>query len=65
MWYILALGTLLSVRGVYIDIWSQSFWVGGPRPREAKPANGGPWMVPIPLMLRVWIGFSSKICKGQ
>ena len=65
-WYILALGTLRSVRWLYIDIWSQSFWGGGPRPKLARPANGGPGKVFIPampLMLKVWIGFSSRIWK--
>ena len=62
-WYILALGTLRSVLWLYIDIWSQSFWGGGPKPKLANPAKGGPGKVPIPLMLKVWIGFSSRICK--
>ena len=53
-WYILALGTLRSVRWLYMDIWSQSFCVGGPRPRLANPAKGGPGRVwAIPLILNV------------
>ena len=52
---------------LYMDIWSHSLAVVGASPRVASPASGGPGgRVPIPLMLSVWIGFSSSICwKAQ
>ena len=75
IWYILALGgrwppfmwRLWALCWLYMDIWSHSLAVVGARPRVARPASGGPGgRVPIPLMLSVWIGFSSSICwKGQ
>ena len=49
-----------------MDIWSHSLAAVGANPRVARPARGGPGgRVPIPLMLRVWMGFSSNICKWK
>ena len=66
MWYILARLTLWSVLWLCRDIWSHSFCVGtAPKPMWARLARGAPRRVPTPLMLNVWIGFSSRIWSRQ